>query len=146
MLSPDFFAAAYWPFADGELRFCAEETHLQAAQGAAVQGLTLRIAAAANIFIPIGQCSDGTVPLPRPFVSTAEAHWRSMSLVPSCTLDIAAVRAFVQAEAEVPRCPGNICSASSACDDDTSWETTDQALCTLGPLGSRVDRYVVPHE
>lgn len=136
ILSPSFLNHAHWPYSGEDLKFCAGQSESMLR----IQDLQLHIhRPAANFFLPIGQCSNGSVPLPRPFLEAASAEgWRTMAFGYSCPLDFAAVRGFAQSEFDEPQCPEGFCPSPSPC-SNPSWDTTDQARCALVPAGHQQD-------
>lgn len=130
-LAPNFLTAAHYPFSQEDLDFCAGQPG-----GSAIGLKDMQIqmtGAEANFIWPVGQCSDGLVPFPRPMVEPITGgSGGSMALSPLCALDFAALRGFAQSEFEESQCPDGFCPSPSQCSNAT-WDIVDGALCDFLP-------------
>lgn len=143
--SPTFLEQAFWPFTDDDVDFCANTA--QVFVGAQVR-IDINTASTTNFFIPDAQCSNGTVPWPRPVVKARSQNgWRKMSVTSDCALGIVAVRSFAQSEFELPQCPEGFCPSPSICTNQ-SWETDSNGMCVLVngvPRNSTLDEERIKH-
>jgi len=140
-LAPNFLTAAHYPFSQDDLDFCSEQSDDSIV---GLKNVQIRMAGAeANFIWPIGQCSDGFVPLPRPMVEPMiEDSWHTMAMSPSCSLDFAAMRGFAQSEFEESQCPEGFCPSPSPC-SNTTWDIVDGALCEFLPAPYLDKRFAV---
>lgn len=127
-LTPDFARIGFWPVTKEDYSHCR-----QAPQAIRFTGTpTLQIRApTSNVFLPLGQCQDTSIPVPRPS-SQKIAESQQLLLPTQCPLSYAGLRSFTQAEFEEPQCPNGFCPSPSLC-NDTTWEFNFSAWCEVVP-------------
>ncbi|CAJ1414581.1 unnamed protein product [Effrenium voratum] len=127
-LMPDLAPVLQRPLTQEDLRKCRKSPGPLTFAGS--PRLSIR-APGSNFFLPIGQCNNGSVPLPRPSTEAKNEAGRSHSLaLPTCPLNLAGVRSFAQSEFEEPSCPNGFCPSPSPC-NDSSWEMHLGGWCPM---------------
>ena len=89
-------------------------------------------APASNVFLPLGQCQDTSIPVPRPSAEAISTSSQRLVLPTQCPMSFGGLRSFAQAEFEEPQCPNGFCPSPSLC-NDTSWELKADAWCYVVP-------------
>ncbi|CAJ1399804.1 unnamed protein product [Effrenium voratum] len=126
-LKPDLAVILQWPHTQEDLRKCRQSPEPLIFETAPRLSIE---AHRSNFFLPLGQCNNGSVPLPRPR-ALLEGRWRGLEL-PTCPLTLAGLRSMAQSEFEEPSCPEGFCPSPSPC-NDTSWEMNYMNWCELVP-------------
>lgn len=128
-LIPDLARIALWPITKEDYSYCR-----QAGEPISFSGRPrLEIEApASNVFLPLGQCQDTSIPVPRPSAEAISTSSQRLVLPTQCPMSFGGLRSFAQAEFEEPQCPNGFCPSPSLC-NDTSWELKADAWCYVVP-------------
>lgn len=135
-LTPDFARIAAWPLTKEDYDQCKESTSATAITFSGTPTVEID-SPYSNFFIPLGQCQDTSIPMPRPHGIELSSSSQRVVLPTECPMSYGGLRSFAQSDFEEPLCPNGFCPSPSPC-NDTSWELTFDAWCLLIPE--------IPHE
>jgi len=135
-LTPDFARIAAWPLTKEDYDQCKESTSATAITFSGTPTVEID-SPYSNFFIPLGQCQDTSIPMPRPHGIELSSSSQRLVLPTECPMSYGGLRSFAQSDFEEPLCPNGFCPSPSPC-NDTSWELTFDAWCLLIPE--------IPHE
>lgn len=131
-LTPDFARIAAWPLTKEDYDQCKESTSATAITFSGTPTVEIN-SPYSNFFIPLGQCQDTSIPMPRPHgIEGTSSSSQRLVLPTECPMSYGGLRSFAQSDFEEPLCPNGFCPSPSPC-NDTSWELTFDAWCLLIP-------------
>ena len=129
-LTPDFLRIASWPLTKEDYDQCKDSTSTAITFSGTP---TMEIDSPySNFFIPLGQCHDTSIPMPRPHGLEVSSSSQRLVLPTEYPLSYGGFRSFAQSDFEEPLCPNGFCPSPSPC-NDTSWELKFDAWCLLVP-------------